>query len=613
MPRVSVVLTSYNHEKYVGAAIESVLRQTYDDFELIIVDDGSTDKSQDIIREYAAKDGRIKTILHEENLGAVTSFHGAVKTATGEYLAVAHSDDLWKDERIQKQIAFMDEHREYAACFSYASFVDENGDDYEPEEGNFYHDIFKQENRSCGKWLQRFFFDGNCLCHPSLLIRREMYEKHGLFDFAGVFQLPDALMWTKLAAGGENIYVYPEVLVKFRLRRNETENNTSGERPDKFIRLNFEYINILREFAKLPPTLFAEVFPDYTRFIFDGKVDFALAKVCLTSEKPAYRLFGLILWQKLLQDSERARRLKELFGFDEHDFIRASGETDCFSLKKDMRFADMKLVFDYGDGFDEEHALCQKEYVRFNGSFAVKFVAEPKEGKTIRRFYFQPDADTLFAAYLTDCAINGKTTELAPKEAVLLGKFYFADNGVKFCGELSTEGTTEIFLTGVIWHFTPTDALNMVLERGQRLKTVTEENEEAKKLIAWHEGERENHIKLLAWHEGERENHIKLLEERLNLINDQQQLIKNHERDLAEMVKIIDWHESEKKEYMRLLDERMQLIEDQRALIEKMQISAKEKDKVIADTQGQLRAVLNSSSWKITAPLRNVAGRLRRK
>ena len=139
----------------------------------------------------------------------------------------------------------------------------------------------------------------------------------------------------------------------------------------------------------------------------------------------------------------------------------------------------------------------------------------------------------------------------------------------------------------------------MVLERGQRLKTVTEENEEAKKLIAWHEGERENHIKLL--------------EERLNLINDQQQLIKNHERDLAEMVKIIDWHESEKKEYMRLLDERMQLIEDQRALIEKMQISAKEKDKVIADTQGQLRAVLNSSSWKITAPLRNVAGRLRRK
>ena len=106
MPKISIMLTSYNHEKYLREAIDSVLAQTYSDFELIIWDDASSDNSWNIIKSYSDK--RIKAFRNEKNR---LSHYGVNKTisevAEGEYFAMHHSDDVWAPEKLQNQVEYL--------------------------------------------------------------------------------------------------------------------------------------------------------------------------------------------------------------------------------------------------------------------------------------------------------------------------------------------------------------------------------------------------------------------------------------------------------------------------------------------------------------------------
>jgi glycosyltransferase involved in cell wall biosynthesis len=104
MVLVSVAMLSYNHEKYIAHAIESVLSQTFEDLELIIVDDGSKDNSRHIIKEYSAKDPRVKPMFHERNFGIARGANDCLKSASGEYFGFIGSDDLWVPNKIEKQL-----------------------------------------------------------------------------------------------------------------------------------------------------------------------------------------------------------------------------------------------------------------------------------------------------------------------------------------------------------------------------------------------------------------------------------------------------------------------------------------------------------------------------
>ncbi|MBR0061940.1 MAG: glycosyltransferase family 2 protein, partial [Selenomonadaceae bacterium] len=201
MPKVSVILTSYNHAAYVAAAIESVLNQTFADFELLIIDDGSKDNSREIIKNF--DDVRIKTFLYAENRGPVLAIRDAVQSARGEYIAVHHSDDLWALDKLDKQVKFLDANPNYAACFTWVEFVDEQGNLRELDDKDFYKSVFDKPNRSRAEWLNYFFYNANCLCHPSAMVRREAYEKYHLLDLHGFWQLPDYLMWIRLCFHAE--------------------------------------------------------------------------------------------------------------------------------------------------------------------------------------------------------------------------------------------------------------------------------------------------------------------------------------------------------------------------------------------------------------------------
>lgn len=117
---VSVIMPSYNCGRFVGATIDSIIAQTYENWELLITDDGSTDDSMSIIRQYASRDPRIKVYSLDGNYGAGVARNNSIKEASGRYIAFCDSDDRWYPEKLETQLAFM---AEKGCCLSYTSYM----------------------------------------------------------------------------------------------------------------------------------------------------------------------------------------------------------------------------------------------------------------------------------------------------------------------------------------------------------------------------------------------------------------------------------------------------------------------------------------------------------
>lgn len=326
-PKISIFLWSYNHAKYLRESIDSALHQTFSDFELIILDDASTDESWAIINSYS--DPRIKAFKNEPN--RLGDFPGVFpQAATGEYLAIHHSDDIWELDKLEKQFAYCNAHPEIGAVFTNAMIIGEQGELFEDKD-HFYYSIFNQPNRSRHEWLKFFFNHGNALCHPSVLIRKVCYEQCGLYRY-GLFQLPDFDMWIRLCLKYE-IHVMPEKLIRFRVRDNE--QNVSGNQPEKQIRGMYEFYKTLENYKKIEKfDDLVKVFPKAEKFNRGNETDmhFALAMIAL-EEKPFIftQLFGLDILFELISDPIRCANIKRLYNFDYINFIDLTGKHDIFS------------------------------------------------------------------------------------------------------------------------------------------------------------------------------------------------------------------------------------------------------------------------------------------
>jgi len=125
MPKVSVVMPIYGVEKFVAAAVESVLAQTFTDFEFIIVDDVSPDRSAEICAEY--DDPRIRIVRHAENRGLAGARNTGIREAIGDYLALLDSDDLWEPEKLKSHVAHLDGNAAIGVSFARSAFIDEAG------------------------------------------------------------------------------------------------------------------------------------------------------------------------------------------------------------------------------------------------------------------------------------------------------------------------------------------------------------------------------------------------------------------------------------------------------------------------------------------------------
>lgn len=252
-PLVSVILPAYNHEAFVAEAIESVLNQTYQNIELIVADDGSTDRTAEIMKRYA--EHFAGEYYFPENAGRRDQ---ELKRKTrGKYIALASSDDFWEPEKLALQVDYLEKHEEVAACFSWGSYMDENKKELDER-------IFIQKNRNRYEWMKTFWQFGNVLCHPSILIRREEYIRLNAVGNA-CRQLPDFYMWLELVQHAE-IYVIPRVLVKMTRFCTETSENTSARTEDNILRSLVEsgavWDLVIRN---MEDSFFARAFGEYMR------------------------------------------------------------------------------------------------------------------------------------------------------------------------------------------------------------------------------------------------------------------------------------------------------------------------------------------------------------
>lgn len=124
---VSIITPMFNSKRYIENAITSVINQDYQDWEMIIVDDGSTDNSKEIVKKYEVKDKRIKLIIQEKNAGVVEARNRGIREANGRYLAFLDSDDIWHTTKLSRQIEVMTK-KDIAFCFSSYEIMNDNGE-----------------------------------------------------------------------------------------------------------------------------------------------------------------------------------------------------------------------------------------------------------------------------------------------------------------------------------------------------------------------------------------------------------------------------------------------------------------------------------------------------
>jgi glycosyltransferase involved in cell wall biosynthesis len=329
--KVSVILTSYNHAKYLKEAIDSVLNQTFSDFELIIWDDASTDASWQIITSYS--DSRIKSFRNNVQKRAVFGVNKAIsEIAIGEYIAMHHSDDVWEPKKLEKQLAFLESRPEVGAVFTNAFVITENGA-LLGNRAHAYYKIFDQPNRTRYEWLNHFFCHGNALCHPSVLIRKICYADGEPYR-SGLGLLADLDMWIRVCLQYD-IYVLPEKLVRYRVRANGTNASTD---PTTRIRRPFEFLQVLDNYRQIASEdELIKVFPTAQQYVRPEGCDLGFALGMTALELRPYKvteLFGLTLLFDALNDPGRARLIEDLYGFTNKDFVALNREHDVFTVQE---------------------------------------------------------------------------------------------------------------------------------------------------------------------------------------------------------------------------------------------------------------------------------------
>jgi predicted SAM-dependent methyltransferase len=334
MPRVSVFIPSYNHAPYVGAAIASIQAQTFQDFEIIVTDDGSADGSADIIA--GLDEPRLHLKRFAVNQGAVAATNDAIGRCSGEYLALLNSDDVFLPHKLARQVAFLDANPSIGAVFGQTQAIDHTGAPLD-ERASFNGRVFEVENRSQAEWLRLFFFHGNRICHPTIMIRRECYDTVGLYD-ARFRTLPDFQMWIRLVASYE-IHVLPEPLIQFRELPN-AGNVSSISSISSYLRLAWEHAHVRRVYMDVPAPLFASAFaPEIAAMGLDPEQDrgLALGQICLSSDNPTLHRMGLELLFEALPAAPYPPGTHA--GFDHADFLRETGARDVFNVTSELRIA----------------------------------------------------------------------------------------------------------------------------------------------------------------------------------------------------------------------------------------------------------------------------------
>lgn len=332
-PKVSVIMPTYNHAPFVSEAIESVLAQQCVEFELLIADDGSQDDTVAMVRNH--HDPRIQVMANPANRGACVVVNELIAASRGEYIALLNSDDAWATPtKLAEQVRLLDDHPDIGASFARASFMDRDSQPMPKGDVAFGH-AFDQGNRSQAEWIRRFFEHGNCLCHPTMLIRKRCYDELGGYNNR-LRQLPDFDMWVRLVKRFQ-IHISNNEWVKFRVLPGE---NASSPTVANSVRTMNEHLLIAdTQLEDTPVELLTSAFADWLpplHQIDEATADiirvWPLIKMRTGPLRHVYMMVAMPKLRRLLDSEPHRAVLEKTFGMNDRAFHQLLTQEDCLSI-----------------------------------------------------------------------------------------------------------------------------------------------------------------------------------------------------------------------------------------------------------------------------------------
>lgn len=238
-PLISVVMAVYNGEKYLKEAIDSILKQSYKKFEFIIINDGSTDNSYNILKEYKEIDDRIILIENIENKGLIYSLNRGLHLSNGKYIARMDADDISEKNRFSEQIKFLEKHKDVAMCSTYIKMFKDN---------------FKLLSKKFGseteaEKIRTILLFKNYIAHPTVMIRKNIIDKYNLKYNLEDKGMEDYGLWLYLSKH-EKIVTIPKYLLKYRFLGTSISSKTLEDIENHKIKLKKIYLREFGDFFK---------------------------------------------------------------------------------------------------------------------------------------------------------------------------------------------------------------------------------------------------------------------------------------------------------------------------------------------------------------------------
>lgn len=338
MPPIGVVMITYQHEKYIAEAIQSILDQTFEDFELIIVNDGSIDRTDEIISSF--KDDRI-TYIYQENQGPSAAINNGILASKSKYIALMSGDDVCYPQRLEIQYKHL-KNSGNKIGFSWVDFIDDDSQLFVGE--HFAQNFFNHPNRTRAEILNWFFMKGNYLCAVTALVEKEILLECGLFNLASI-QLQDFDMWIEIVKKYD-ISLIEDKLVKYRVRSNSS--NLSSD-PANSIRSIFEGYQLYRNILdNVPIDLFKISFSESIECLdFQEGDEYELEKAFLYL-KHDFKLFQNIGVEKIFNLLKKEQVLtisRSNYNFGLPELYKITKDADITNSRKQIELEQLQSQF----------------------------------------------------------------------------------------------------------------------------------------------------------------------------------------------------------------------------------------------------------------------------
>ncbi|WP_300705879.1 glycosyltransferase family 2 protein [uncultured Desulfovibrio sp.] len=310
-PQVSIALRTYNQENHIAKTVKSVLNQTFQDWELIIVDDNSPDGTIDELKKF--QDDRIKIYKNEKNLGVIGNLNKVLSYCQGEYISILDGDDIYKKEKLDRQVNFLNSNQDYGAVFS---FIDIKYNPQNKKSTDAFHYLNSRINKPCGSraaMLKDFFFHDNYLAFPT-----EMFRRQYLLEFPeNLIALGDCNFHIKMLLQTK-IKVLEEYLVEYDISDIDSHVSSwtchdANKIEELFVMDNFLLIDDINLFKEI-------FFNEYEKYgeLTKENIPYLLIRIALNSQKNFWARYAL---SRLFSDNKNFTKIMNTNNLSYNDYI----------------------------------------------------------------------------------------------------------------------------------------------------------------------------------------------------------------------------------------------------------------------------------------------------